>query len=67
VFNQGNLDQVRVSRVCYRGTEWVTLRHWALDPGHGWNLTNTVSLRSDEVAVAVTALAPQRTPKKHTQ
>ena len=66
VFKRGRLDQVRVSRMRYRGAEWVTLRHWALDPGYGWNVTNSVALHPDELAAVAATLAPQCTvPAAH--
>jgi len=57
VLRRGALDQVRVSRVRYRETEWVTFRRWELDPGHGWQITNTVALHPDEVTAVMATLA----------
>jgi hypothetical protein len=67
IFERGTLDQVRVSRVLYRAVEWVTLRHWALDPGRGWTVTHTISLCPDEVASVAVALATHRARKKRSR
>jgi hypothetical protein len=58
ILKRGELDEIRVSRVCYRGLEWMAFQRWELDPGHGWNHTNTVALHPDEVAAVMATLAP---------
>jgi hypothetical protein len=58
ILKRGELDEIRISRVRYRGLEWMTFQRWELDPGYGWQATNTVVLNPDEVAAMVAVATP---------
>jgi hypothetical protein len=64
ILKRGELDEIRVSHVLYRGLEWTAFQRWERDPGHGWNVTATVALQPDEWKAVMAEFTPRDSRKK---
>jgi hypothetical protein len=67
ILKRGELDEIRISRVRYRGLEWTAFQRWELDPGIGWNLATTVALQPDEWTAIMAEFAPRDSHEKQSR